>query len=136
MAYYYVEAMLLDLGHAKKCQEFPTRVEGQSAESWLEDVKGVVAAGLKCHKWGNEFAADMLFYAELLVAELRRYPVMIGWDQELYVAAVESRTHPEDEHGMSLLTEPDFFGDDGPLDAETVAFLNDLAADDSDGARA
>lgn len=61
---------------------------------------------------------------------------MIDWDHELYLAAVASATHPEDPDGMALLTEPDFFGDDGPLDAETVAFLNDLAADDSDGARA
>nr|WP_295884158.1 hypothetical protein [uncultured Devosia sp.] len=134
--FHYVEGMLLANGRVRECNEMPTREAGQSPESWLDDVRVVATAGVTCRKWDDVFAKDMVFCGELICLELKRFPSMVDWDQELYVAAVEGHIHPEDKDGMSLLTEPDFFGDDGPLDAETVAFLNDLAADDSDGARA
>jgi hypothetical protein len=134
--FHYVEDMLLANGRVRECNEMPTREAGQSPESWLDAVRLVAIAGVTCRKWGQQFADDMVFCGELICVELRRYPAMVAWDQELYVAAVESKTHPEDKDGMLLHTEPDFFGDDGPMDDETAAFLRDLTKDEGDGEEA
>ena len=131
----YVEQMLMGNRHVDQCSELPIREAGHSPERWMLHVRDVASIGLQRKKWDLAFAQDMIFCAELICVELRRYPDMIDWDYELYAAAAEDSIHPLDKDGLRLLTEPDFFGDDGPLDPETIAFLNDLASGDGDEER-
>lgn len=131
----YIEDLLLHSGRDKQCNELPPRESGESGEDWMVHVRDVAASGVKVRKWDRAFEADMVFCAELICTELCRYRSMIDWDQDLYVAAVESKTHPLDRDGMLLLTDPAVFDDEGPLDAETIALLNDLTSD-GDGAQA
>jgi hypothetical protein len=133
--YTYVEQMLIGNGFARHCSELPVRDAGHSAHRWMLDVRDVASTGIHRKTWDLAFAQDLIYCAELICVELNRFPDIIGWDWELYSKAAESSIHPLDKDRLRPVTDPDFFDDNGPLDAETIAFLDGLTKDDGDEAR-
>lgn len=132
----YVEQMLIGNGHAAQCSELPIREAGHSPERWMLHVRDVASMGLQGKKWDLAFAQDLIYCAELICVELRRFPDMVGWEWAFYAKAAEGSIHPLDKDRLRLMTEEQLFDDDGPLDAETIAFLNGLTSADGDEARA
>lgn len=69
----------------------PHRQAGGCPYTWLDRVRDFAAANVKDGYWSEEQRRDLVFVAELMVAEMRRYPEIVDWSMDTYTTAVSGR---------------------------------------------
>lgn len=95
----YEEVRLANDGYLPALQPLPMRDEGESADKWLDRCDQAVEDRLAGGTIDRDLAERALACAEILAAELRRYPGMVSWCHREYFGAADFGVHPDDEVG-------------------------------------
>ena len=90
----YMSRIIENMGLSKALGRVGSHPPGMDPHAWREQVADDAARAVAGDWIGLEMAHDMIMVADLLVAEMIRYPEMIDWDNFLYAEAAHHGFEP------------------------------------------